>query len=234
MGLYAYCLLPAGRRPDGDLRGLENAPVEPVELDGLTAWISDLDRSPRPAIEAVRRHDRVIRAAMGGGATPLPLRFGQWFPSRERLAEELGGKREKLRRQLERVSGAVEFGVRIPDDEPEEDRAGAGRPESGTAYLEAAARRHGSRTRRRERAKTLAAELRDHLGDLVRDDALRELGEAGGGVELAHLVPEEVSDAYREKMAEYRPEAGKAGVRVTGPWPPYSFVERGPENERGG
>lgn len=233
MGLYVYCVLPLGRRPDPELRGLEDAPVESVELDGLTVWTSGLDRSPRPAIEAVRRHDRVIRAAMGGDATPLPLRFGQWFPSRERLAEDLGGKGRELRRQLERVSGAVEFGVRIPDDEPEEQRHGEGRPESGTAYLEAAARRHGTRARRRERAKRVAAELRGHLGELVRDDALKDLGEAGGGVEVAHLVPEDASDAYREEMAAYRTEGGQSELRVTGPWPPYSFVRRGPENERG-
>ncbi len=232
MGLYAYCILPGGQRPDTELPGLEDAPVEAVELDGLTIWASDLDRSPRPSIDAVRRHDSVVRAAMGRDATPLPLRFGHWFPSRQQLMEELEGETGRFRRQLDLVRGAVEFGVRVVDEEPAEEPAGTDRPESGTAYMEAAARRREARAERLGRGKAVAARLRRHLGELVREDALKELEDVGSVVEVAHLVAEGETEAYREKVEEFRAQAEEPGLTVTGPWPPYSFVERGSENER--
>lgn len=232
MGLYAYCIAPGGHRPDPDLPGLEDAPVEAVEVDGLTVWASDLKRSPRPSLDAVRRHDSVVRAAMSRDGTPLPLRFGQWFRSRQHLASELEEEAGRFRRQLELVRGAVEFGVRVVDEQAPEERPEEGRPESGTAYLKAAARRREARADRLERGEEVAARLRRHLGDLVREHSIKEIEAGGAVVEVAHLVAEGESEAYREKVEEFRAEAEEPGLTVTGPWPPYSFVERGPENER--
>lgn len=232
MGVYAYCIVPGGRSPDPELPGLDDVPVEAVDLDGLTVWASDLERSPRPSIDAVRRHDSVVRAAMRRDSTPLPLRFGQWFRSRQQLVSEMEEEAGRFRRQLELVRGAVEFGVRVVDEEVPEDRGEEGRPESGTAYLEAAARRREARADRLERGRQVAARLRRHLGDLVRKHSVKELEDGGAVVEVAHLVAEGQSDAYREKVEEFRVESEEPGLTVTGPWPPYSFVERGRESER--
>lgn len=220
MGLYLYCLgEPDHPRPE-DVVGLEGAAVRDVEAGGFSAWVSELERMPAPSLDRIRVHNAVVEAA-AGVATPLPLRFGQWFETADDLDASLRDRGEALHAALARVSGALELGVRVldPAHAPDElDRA------SGTAYLEALARRSRVEEEGRRRGEEVAAELKEWLGPLVRDERVRSLG-AGSLVSIAHLVDRHEIGKYRLHMDQFPPRHPELRFVLSGPWPPYGFAE---------
>jgi hypothetical protein len=226
MGLYLYCLLPAHGAAPAALEGVEGAPVTALDEEPFRLWVSEVDEAPRPSLDGIRAHDAVIRAAMEAGATPLPMRFGQWFPDRRRMLERLDEKADAYRQRLAEVEGAVELGIRVvdpsepPRDSPEEEKA-----DSGREFMEALARRQRERQELDERGRRIAGVLRARLEGLVRRERVETLEPGDGLVSVSHLVARSDVEAYRRAVDEAgQAEAGLV-FHQTGPWPPYSFVE---------
>ena len=61
--------------PDG-LSGVAGARAS-IPVDGVVAWVSDVERDVPVSVEGVRAHDAVVEAALEMGSTPVPARFGQ-------------------------------------------------------------------------------------------------------------------------------------------------------------
>ena len=81
MKTHLYCVLPQDERielPDG-LSGVAGARVRAIPVDGVVAWVSDVERDVPVSVEGVRAHDAVVEAALEMGSTPVPARFGQRF-----------------------------------------------------------------------------------------------------------------------------------------------------------
>lgn len=226
-GLYLYCVAPRRHVPGDDLRGLDGAPVSGRPVDAFTLWVSDLPERPSPTLDRIRAHNRVVAASATEDVTPLPMRFGQWFPDPRRLDGCLDGKRDTYREALEEVAGAVEFGVTIVDpSRPRETSGAAARSvESGRAYMERLAHRHARERAAAERGREVAGKLRSHLGDLVRAHHATPAERDRGLSSLAHLVARRDAGRYREAVDGFREQLPELSLALTGPWPPYSFVE---------
>lgn len=223
MGAYLYCVLPAGvGSVPAALRGIDDATVEAVPLGDLSVWLSRLEQRPDATLDRVRAHNGVIEAAASGEATPVPLRFGQWVADEQQLAGAIGARAEPLARTLERIAGAVEFGVRIAD--PAKVAAGAvptPAESTGREYLE----RLAERDRLDPRGEDLARQLRGATAGLVREERVEPLPSAHGLVTVAHLVDRKDIAAYRAAVTGFRDRFGDLRFLISGPWPPYSFVE---------
>lgn len=223
MGLYLYCVGAEDHPDPGETEGIGGAPVRALSAAGLRVWVSPLESAPAASLERVRSHNAVVEAA-AEEATPLPMRFGQWFASEADLRAALDERRPRLERSLERVRGALEFGVRVLDpgggDPPPPDRS------SGTAYLEGLARRVELAEQSRRRGAEVAAELRSFLGPLVRAQDVRP-GGSGALVTIAHLVDRHDTGTYGTRLRTFT--SRRPGVRLvfSGPWPPYGFTDDG-------
>lgn len=220
MGLYLYCLGQPSHPPPASLLGIDGAPVRAERVAGFTAWVSDLGRAPDASLDRIQIHNRVVSAATDT-ATPLPLRYGQWFASGQELALSLEERADILARSLERVQGALEYGVRVLD--PGHQPAALVRT-TGTAYLEALARREQRDRLDRSRGEEVAAALRSWLGPLVREGSVRT---GGGGTlaAVAHLVDRHDTGSYDRRIRSFPPRRPELRFLFTGPWPPYGFVE---------
>jgi gas vesicle protein GvpL/GvpF len=129
----------------------------------------------------------------------VPFRFGTAFPTRDALDGWLREHEYELLAELERLRGAVEWGVEVLAAEPQP------RGDEQSGYLEqrlAAGIATADRTR-------LAATCRDRLAEAALDAA----GDA-------YLVADQ--QAFDSVLAELGSEG--VALRVTGPWPPYSFA----------
>jgi hypothetical protein len=220
MGLYLYCLGQPSHPPPSSIEGLDGVPVRATEVAGFSAWVSDLDRAPGASLERVRAHNDVVTAATGI-ATPLPLRFGQWFPSHQAMERSIEERRGSLADGLARVHEALEFGVRILD--PEHQDSAPDRT-TGTAYLEALARRAQSDEADRDRGRAVAAELAAWLAPLVRQERVRPIG-GGTLAAVVHLVDRHDIGNYNTRVRSFPPQRPELRFLFTGPWPPYGFVE---------
>lgn len=227
MTLYLYCVTPAGHEPPSRLLGLDDAAVATVAHDDLALWVSSIPTgSLRAGLDAVRRHNDVVEAAVTSTITPIPLRFGQHLASPAEVRERVAREQERWRAQLALFSGALEFGVRVIDPT----RRGAAQdvhtpPEpGGRAYLEQLAQRHASEREARAQAERVAEALRDAVGGMALSERVEPLRSGHGVASIAHLVPRVLFTQYRERIAEARGALKEMRLLVSGPWPPYSFA----------
>lgn len=226
MGVHAYCITLAGH--ETGVTGVDGMPVRAVTSGDLAAWASEHPERPRPAIDALRDHDAVVRAAMTPLVTPVPLRFGQWFESTDTLRARLGERARHWAELLAAFAGAVEMGLRVADAVPAplpvEAAPEASPPRSGREYLERlAARAHQPSPGSARQADALAA-LHRAVGEHVLQEAHGDVPDGEDILWVAHLVRLDHASAYRQAVAALRADVPGYRFRLTGPWPPYSFV----------
>ena len=225
MATYLYCVLPADA-PDPSVTGIDAAPLRAIRAQGVCVWVADVTTAPKPDLERIRDHDRVIRAAMDTGHTPVPIRFGQVAGGDDDVLAHLAAR--DYRPDLERVAGCVEFGVRIVDpdarDEPPAPAEAEGSAGKGAAHMRMLAARMHALERTRARALDAARALDQQLGRMVRDSRVAPSERPAGAV-VAHLVHGSAADTYVARARELSHAHPPLRIVVTGPWPPYSFVE---------
>jgi hypothetical protein len=186
-------------------------------------------------------HDRVV-AHFAALAPVVPMKLFTLFASDERAVEALSGQRERLAAVLEKVAGRAEWGVRIHFDASQAKRvtagtstpAASGEPVSGRGFL---LRKKDAQEAARNLASRAVAAVEESFAELSRHAAAasrREpmaptVVESGPRLLLdaAFLVPavepegfEQAVQAEAERLAAYACE-----VTLTGPWPPYNFIE---------
>jgi hypothetical protein len=200
--LYAYGVV----RPDQPcpgVAGIDGAAVALVDAGGVRVAVSELADGAAPTPERLARHHRVAMALLASGGL-VPLRFGQTFESETSLRTALEGRGEELARKLDELAGCVELGVRVAlDGRPIPLAADGTAP--GRAYLLA-----------KKARLEIGQRLRAHVGDLARDWR-QEL--AGDSLKAACLAGRERVPELKARLAGFDPRP-----RITGPWPPSSFV----------
>lgn len=225
-GVYLYGIVRPAAAPAPPAAGIDDAVVELAAAGGIGWWLSCHEARPAITESAVRRHNDVVRSAMSGTHTPVPLRFGQWFSDVDAARDAVAADPARWDRLLDRFVGAAEYGVRIARRE-HADAARDVRPASagsGTAYMAALARRNADIAQRRLDGAAAAAWLLDRIGSLARESRPEPLDAGDGLVNLALLVAWADAAAYDTVIAQARLDRADLRFLVSGPWPPYSFV----------
>jgi hypothetical protein len=209
--IYLYALTDAVARIP-DCTGLADAPVQTVQAGGLSAIYSahqTIDCRALP--ETLWRHDAVVESAMRSGPT-LPVRFGTTFEDAAPVLGVLRRQSSALRDQLERVRGCVELAVRVAVPPPE-----AASSPDGRAYLESRLASH----RRREAVAQRTLEPLSRLAVSTRE---RHAG-APGVLAASFLVRAGDVESFVDEVRSLQ-RGGERSLSCTGPWAPYSFVDR--------
>jgi hypothetical protein len=249
LGLYVYGVTLAGvpcacRTVDqGRLRAVVgDEPLDRYTPEAIETSLQD----PNWLEERLREHEAVLEAVQSAGPV-APFRFGTVFRTEEDLRERLAAVEEQLADRLEELRGAAEWGVkawvdedvlrgRLEEEDPELRR---GRQELDTAGT--AGRRYllEKKHRRRldeeaaelayERAcaahAAIAAEAREARVD--RPSGLDELSKRRAVLRASYLVDDACLDGFRTTVEQAGARDAEIGLgyTVSGPWPPYSFVE---------
>jgi hypothetical protein len=211
--IYVYGFLAAPAELP-QLSGLAGAPVEPLELAGMTLALSRLEGgAPEATEESVLCHARVVEELTRTADAVLPARFGLVFSDEAGLRRAVDEHAGELRRGLERVRGCVELGLRVLAPEPVEEPVAAG----GGEYLRARLRETTERDR-------LACEVDDALVGLARHHVLRSPPSGEVLLTAAYLVPEGSVEQFRRALRKLEWSHPQLDLICTGPWPPYSFA----------
>lgn len=251
---YLYCLVRADREPglagappglpgcsppralaagDGLWLVVSGAPLPEYGGEEIQNRLSDLSWVSDRALA----HEAVVEHFTEAGAV-LPLKLFTLFSSAERALAYVRENRERIDRSLDRVAGRVEWGVRIRLDDARArevlalEMSREGKPSAGTAFLL-------RKKLEQDAARELAARLRSEMDETFTElavgaaEALRRepaaSPEQGGRLLLdaAFLVPSGQSGEFEARVercaARLAPRACE--VTLTGPWPPYHFVE---------
>ncbi len=251
-GIYFYAIS-RGVTPEvveGE-RGIEEARLRLIELQGLCAVVSDVDLAEFGE-EGLRRnledlawlesvataHDRVARVASEHAPT-APLRLATVFLSDDAVREQLTLWHDGAEQALDRIEGRNEWSVKAyadttaPAESGEEPAASEGMG-AGKAYL---LKRRAATEQREQSARDLA-----EIGDGFHAQL------EAGSVQSRRLPPQDrrltghtgemiLNGTYlvdRDEVAGFKAVVERlagthAHVRVElgGPWPPYSFATLG-------
>jgi hypothetical protein len=210
---------------------LGGSAIEVVRAAGLVALAERTSEPPRAEPDALRRHDLTVRALADRLSAILPARFGQTTAGTAELEALLSDHRDRFVRGLDRVRGCVQVTTRLVADDDSE-RVAADEPAHGggdgtaIAGVENGPGRRWLRRRLAERRSPALDALCRSLEPIARETRTR-LGPAAATASAYHLVERERARELIDLAAAFQPPAGMR-VTVSGPFPPYAFVEELP------
>lgn len=173
--------------------------------------------------------------------TVIPMRYGCLFEDCSQIRQFLEERRKQFQLLLGELEGVVEMGVRILLDGasvemqnpavPVWPRSLSSPPGSGTAYL-VAKRNHyavldGGSSKRNEIANMIRAQL---SGLFVRTRTESSAWADGLLLSLYFLVPSTSVESFSQAVRSIRQQLS-CKLLLTGPWPPYNFVDCSPTLE---
>jgi Gas vesicle synthesis protein GvpL/GvpF len=247
---YVYCLVSANRRPTlaGAPRGLAgtgpvrlidvdrglwlvvaDAPLKRYGADAINPRLSDLDWVSRLAVD----HETVIEWFIKSNAV-LPMKLFTLFSNDARAVEHIAAERRRIDALLKRVAKRVEWGVRIVlgRQKASEREAKPRRVSDGMSYLAHKKAQRDAASELAKRARVVVTDVYDQLSEqaaLARRRPASELPVQGGPLLLdaAFLVPQSKSAQFRTFATRHARALMRSGyvVTVSGPWPPYSFIQ---------
>lgn len=229
MKLYVYCIASGIDSLPSPVQGIATAPVRLLKIENLVALVSDLDLDAVPVNrENALSHEAVVRSVLNQ-TTPLPFRFGT-LVNEQQLRDYISARKRALEAKLITVRGCVEMNVKIirdssHDDQPEPPPADQNNKQgAGAMFLAEKRREILGDERRAAQATEISTWLQENLNSLARYKQVTIL--PGGKLVLsaAYLVEKSKIGPYRETVARLREERPELHFLLSGPWPPYTFV----------
>ncbi|MEV6874208.1 GvpL/GvpF family gas vesicle protein [Amycolatopsis sp. NPDC051128] len=242
--LYAVTRDPA---PEvlGELTGVSAETPRLVEAAGLAAVVGDVPLSSfgeaalRRNFEdldwlapVARAHDSVIVALIDRGPA-IPIRLATVYHGDDRVRHLLEHRAVEFTRALDQVTGRTEWGVKIflaPAPDPVPAAGGPSPRGAGAAYLARRRATLNSREHQERRAVEQANRAHAALASLAVDTRThppQSRALAGEDARMilngAYLVDNEHTLRFAEATAACDQDNDAILVRLTGPWPPYSF-----------
>jgi hypothetical protein len=258
---YVYCATRGERPPTlaRPPRGLPGAGPLRALAFSRSLWLvvadAPLDRYGEAAIAGGLRdldwvaacaagHERVVEH-ISGVSTTVPMKLFTLFASDERATAHARVLAPRIARAAERIDGCSEWGVRVHVDErrARADARGAAAAKSprgarGTSFLLRKKAEHtGVRDAvraARQVADRAFADLAQSARESVRRPPVSREVAARVLLDAVFLVPSKASRAFRSAVKRAHTSLSKNGceVTLTGPWPPYHFVEGGRRGAR--
>jgi hypothetical protein len=235
MSTHLYCVVPhqmrgAGAIPPG-LSGVGGGRVRELPLEGIVAWVSDVEQDIRIWGSGVREHDAVVEAALGTGTTPVPARFGQRFDDDDACRAALVSRASSVESLLATMQGFIEMTIIITpstrrmlrDLEPvipemlEPPRRGR-----GPRYLDKLRSAENATGAFTDATDELAERVRIATADVVRRSTVHRALTPMPLRTISHLVARTDLQNYARAISAV-PSNGECRFLLFGPRAPYSF-----------
>lgn len=235
MKYLLYCVFRSVPQPEREaLTGVEGKPVLVIDHGGLGAAISEPSQSDSlPDVEAVLAYESVVEFFFSR-RTVIPMRYGCMVRDTTELAAMLDEHHQQCDALLDGLEGLAEMGIQVPANvcgaAAEIDSAAvspARFPDanrSGASYLLAKKLYYGGADRMAERQNELVKTLCQPLSGLFVRRKVELPSRGQSFLSLYFLVPRTLVESFREASRQCRND-GPAEPLVSGPWPPYNFVD---------
>lgn len=207
-----------------------DVPLADYDAEEIERRLADMDW----VSERAMAHEKVVEHFAAAGPV-VPMKLFTLFAGDERAVAGLGGRREALAGILARIDGSAEWGLRVVFQESrarDARRLGRGGDggESGTGFLLRKKRQQEAQRELVREALASAENAFEALSGHARE-ARRRTAVESPGVQLlldaVFLVAGDRADEFERAVRTAAVELGDLAceVTLTGPWPPYNFVE---------
>jgi hypothetical protein len=205
-----------------------SAPLPAFSSEAIERGLEDLDWVARCAVA----HEAVLERLLAASAAVVPMKLFTLFAGDERAVSQVRRTRRRIARVVERIAGCAEWGIRIGAATGGAAAPAAGRrPASGSAYLAAKVRQREAARDRERAAREESARVLEEVGAAAREVRAIErppvAGEPRPALEAVCLVEARGRRRFLALAARVERRLKARGLRfeLTGPWPPYHFVE---------
>lgn len=206
-----------------------DAPLGRFDEASISRTIANLDQVSRAAVA----HEAVVESFISANAV-LPMKLFTIFTSDARAVQHVSTDRARLDRVLRRVMKHDEWGVRVAVARVQARGASttSSRGPTGASFLAKKKAQRDQKAEFAERSREVVAGLYDrlagHAGQATRR-AATDIPLANGPLLLdaAFLVPRSRTVRFQATVASQARRLHDEGYRVSlsGPWPPYSFLQ---------
>ncbi len=236
MAWYAYCVSEKQSFPE-IARHRKPVPLESVTGVGgnqvflypasdLAIVVSEYNPSDPLNQRSGVDHARVI-ADCFQKSTVLPFRFGTVFQDDEGLRKSIRSNQRQFQSNLERLQGKTEMHLKVVVEDCCREM---GVPQSsegaGKAYL-SNLRETATRQRERQtRARAVSFQLHRLFAPMDEEISCRLTDNGKMLLDIAHLIDRKCVERYHNKYASTTQMMKECQMQLSGPWPPYHFVQR--------
>ena len=212
------CPIPGSPNPEW----IVQEPLAAAAVPRLSASSAPLDHARW--LEAIHRH-----------ITILPVQFSSRRFREDTIRGLLDSRQACFLRQLDRLDGTCEIGLRIelvrnptPTESSMRDN-GCDEPISPADYLTLRQAWYEQQDRWKDQASHVAEHFARNLRDLYRDWRTLTPG-SSGTVRLSFLIDQVRLQEFNKRVHVLVREQKCRRGTLLGPWPPYSFVELFPQD----
>jgi len=237
MAWYAYCIgekqafpeLSRHRKPIPmeSLHGVSGNQVFVYPASDLAVIVSEHNPADVLNQKSGVDHARVI-ADCFKQSTVLPFRFGTIFSDDESLRKSIRSNQRQFASNIDKLRGKTEMHLKILVDDccgHAVEKSLAADP-AGRAYL-TNMRATASRQRERQtRARAVSFQMHRLFLPLNEEISCRLTESGKMMLDIAHLIDRKYVDRYLSKFATTSAAMHECQMQLSGPWPPYHFVQQ--------
>lgn len=238
-GKLFYAVILGDRECNFGLIGLDNEPVLSIHYKDIGALVSDYPRVD--SIKMLRKnlvpYHQVIRKA-SEHFTTIPARFGQIARDAGEVSIALRTSYQAIRRELARLEGKVEMGLKVYWDVEDVFKHFIARDEKLRKFRDQLMR--GDKTPRRKDLIDFGSYFDERMNQArhrITKEVLAALPPVDvriGDIREDNMIASAtllIEKNLRKQLEENIDELGRSmrdeyGIKLDGPWPPFSFVER--------
>jgi hypothetical protein len=202
--------------------GLRGQPLIVVRHAEMSAYASRFDVPVEHfgRADLLAHHD--IVSGLSAQIDVLPARFPTWLPDEDAVHIELDRRRSEFDAALDRVRGRVEIAITalwtsLPEPETPPEAA-----TPGLKYLLARQQAFSGSDHRRQRARALADDLEQLLGQDLVEVRHQVCPSATVALSSAVLVPRASAENVTKRLTRSEQDVR---ILINGPWPPYTFAD---------
>ncbi|MDE1160587.1 MAG: GvpL/GvpF family gas vesicle protein [Acidobacteriaceae bacterium] len=193
----------------------EHLPEDTARLTGIEA------------ANAAREHARVISGAFGR-STVLPFRFGTTFEDDDALRRSVRSNQRHFLANVERLRGKAEMHLKVLVDDvsPESRGMAPGIHAAGQEYLAHLRESATHQRERQSRARALSLQMNRMFLPIEEEITCKRMESGKMLIDIAHLVDKNTVERYQNKYSTATRELKDCAMQLSGPWPPYHFVQK--------
>lgn len=223
------------------VKGIVGMDLSFVSADGIAAIVSDFKRSDIIADKSVAIEYAGVVEALAQFFTLLPARFGSVMESTDAITQMLGRNHREIKKNLLKVENKYEFGLKVFCDtekltrEMKEKSASVGlspanaepevKPSVYREWVNRKLKEHRLEEQLLAYVEAVIAEITGFLTGWNSESKFKKMSTPAVIIDGVFLLGRERKDDLIEAVADLQKKHVSLTFVLTGPWPPYNFVD---------
>jgi len=223
------------------MKGISGADLYAVSLDEISAVVCDIKRADLIADKTNAIEYAGVIENLAQQFTLLPMRYGSLMESTDLINKMLGRNYHEFQQNLQKVENKCEFGLKIFCDseklkaelraKSEADTKTPAKPAPGIKnsvyrdWVNKKLKEHRLEELLLTYIDSVIAEITGFLARLNAVNKFKKMATETTIIDAVFLLDKERKDALIHVIEELQNQYPGLNFVLTGPWPPYNFVE---------